>query len=162
MPTITPLHPDYVFEARRVIYRVAHDLFHPDDSLLTTISQYESCWPLQDVIQFQEHYVDRDGIFLVMWEEGHIIATGALRRLEESIGEIKRVWLLTEYQGKGYGYQLMAALIQQARNNGYAKLRLETAPALQPRAYAFYHSLGFKDIPRYGNDPDDVGMELIL
>jgi N-acetylglutamate synthase-like GNAT family acetyltransferase len=51
---------------------------------------------------------------------GRIIGTGALQRLDETTGEIKRVWLLPEYQGQGLGYQMMARLIETAREKGYA------------------------------------------
>ncbi len=98
----------------------------------------------------------------MLCDEGRIIGTGALRKLEEGVGEIKRVWLLPEYQGQGLGYRMMQALIDMARQKGYAKLRLETSPAYQQRAYKFYKKLGFYEIPRYGDDPDDVGMELGL
>jgi len=53
-------------------------------------------------------------------------------------------------------------LLAVAREKGYTKVRLQTNPAYQQRAFAFYQRLGFYEIPRYGNDPDDVGMELVL
>jgi putative acetyltransferase len=162
MPMITPLRPEHAEEARHLIYTVAHDLFHPHELLEETIARYETSWPLKDVLAFEKHYIHQDGTFLVMVEGDRIIATGALHRLEGSVGEIKRVWLKTNYHGQGYGYQMMAALLDAARRFGYAKVRLETAPAYQPRAVAFYQRLGFVEIPRYGDDPDDIGMELAL
>jgi hypothetical protein len=41
-------------------------------------------------------------------------------------------------------------------------MRLETDRLVQARAVEFYKRLGFYEIPRYGDDPDDMGMELIL
>lgn len=162
MPTILPLQTGRALEARRLIHTVAHDLFHPEEPLEETLARYEQDWPLDDVLDFQEKYNHVGGAFLVMEDNGRIIATGALRHLETGIGEIKRMWLATEYQGQGLGCQMMTALLAEARKLGYTKVRLETAPAYQARAYAFYHKLGFQDIPRYGDDPDDIGMELDL
>lgn len=162
MFTIAPLQPHQAREARHLIYTVAHDLFHKNESLEETISRYEHSWPLADILDYQQHYVDKGGTFLAMIHNGCIIATGALRRHEVDIGEIKRVWLQTSFQGHGLGYRMMTALLKAARQHGYAKVWLETAPAYQPRAYAFYHRMGFQDIQRYGDDPDDIGMEFVL
>jgi putative acetyltransferase len=162
MPEIHPINPSQVAEARRTIYTVAHDIFREHKSLEEDIQLFEKIWPLHDVEDFQRSYVDNGGIFLVMCENGRIICTGALRRLEEQVGEVKRLWLLPEYQGQGLGYQMILRLMVEARERGYLKLRLETSPAYQPRAYAFYRRVGFYEIPRYGDDPDDVGLELVL
>ncbi len=162
MPDITPLRPEQTAEAKRVIYTVAHELFHDRDTLEEAIAYYEVNWPLRDIDDFQQDYVENGGTFLVTIESGRIIGAGALRRLEDKIGEIKRLWLLPEVQGQGLGYRMMMQLLAVAREKGYTKVRLQTNPAYQQRAFAFYQRLGFYEIPRYGNDPDDVGMELVL
>lgn len=162
MPEITPLIPEQAAEARRVIYAVAHAQFPHKETLEESIRLYEETWPLGDVENYQHAYLEKGGTFLVMRDCGRIIATGALRWLEDGIGEIKRLWLLPEYQGQGLGYQMMLALLAAARELGYHTVRLETSPSYQARAFAFYKQMGFKEIPRYGDDPLDVGMELVL
>ncbi len=162
MPEIISLRPDQVAEARRVIYLTARALFEPKLSIEEAVALFEKDWPIRDVANFQQSYVENGGAFLVICEDGRIIGTGALRKLEDGVGEIKRLWLLPEYQGQGLGYRMMLALYKIARENGYRKLRLETSPVYQQRAFAFYKKLGFREIPRYGDDPDDVGMELEL
>ncbi|HEX9012179.1 MAG TPA: GNAT family N-acetyltransferase, partial [Anaerolineaceae bacterium] len=117
---------------------------------------------LRDVDDFQRGYVENGGVFLVLREGDQIIGTGALRRYDGHTGEIKRVWLLPDYHGQGLGYRLMQALLGVARDYGYTKVRLQTSPSFQPRAFLFYQQLGFIEIPAYGDDPDDVGMELTL
>lgn len=162
MLELLPMQPDQVAEARRVIYTVAHEQFHTQDSLEETLAHYQQTWPLRDLDDFQQGYVENGGAFLVLCEDGRIIGTGALRRLDDTTGEVKRVWLLPEYQGRGLGYRIMLRLLEIARENGYTKVRLETSPAYQPQAFAFYKRMDFYEIPRYGDDPDDVGMERIL
>ncbi len=163
MPEIIPIQPEQVEEARRVIYATAHAIFHDGATLEESIALYEEKWPLPDIADFQNTYRDSGGDFLVMVENGRIIGTGALRRLEDGIGEIKRLWFLPESQGKGLGYQMMMRLLEMARELGYHKVRLETSPAYQQRAFAFYQRLGFTVIPLYkGDEEDDTGMELSL
>ena len=161
-PSITPLRPEQVAEAKHVIYTVAHQVFHDRDTLEESIAYYEANWTLKDVDDFQHSYVENGGTFLVTTDGGRIIGTGALRRLEDTIGEIKRLWLLPEYQGRGLGYRMMTRLLAFAREQGYAKIRLETSSSYQARAYQFYRRMGFQDIPRFGDDPDDVALELVL
>jgi putative acetyltransferase len=162
MPTIFPLLPTQTAEARRVIYTVAHAIFHDGNTLEEAFAYYEVNWPLPDIADFQQSYVENGGTFLVTMDGERIIGTGALRRMEDRVGEIKRLWLLPEYQGQGLGYQMMMQLLSAARAQGYLKVRLQTSPAYQQRAFAFYQRLGFYEIPRYGKDPDDSGMELNL
>jgi GNAT superfamily N-acetyltransferase len=163
MPEIYPIRPDQVAEARLVIYITAHGLFHQGETLAQTIANYKTDWPLTDLDTYQQTYVEHGGTFLVTCaDDGRIIGTGALKFLEAGVGELKRVWLLPEYQGQGLGYRMMRRLIDAAREQGYTCVRLETCPAYQPRAFAFYQQIGFREIPRYGDDPDDVGLELVL
>ena len=162
MLEFSTLRPDQIAEARRVIYTVAHKHFNEQDPLEETIVRYQTTWPLRDLDNFQQEYIENGGTFLVLCEDGRIIGTGALRRLDDTTGEIKRVWLLPEHHGQGLGYQIMTHLLDAACEKGYTRVRLETSPAYQQRAFAFYRKLGFYEIPRYGDDPDDVGMEMLL
>ena len=162
MPEIHPITLDQIDEARRMIFTVAHSLFNRCETLEESIARYETSWPLRDISNYQREYIEKDGAFLVYIDAGRIVGTGALRKMEEGVGEIKRLWLLPEYQGQGLGYRMMMHLLDMAREKGYAKVRLQTSPAYQKKAYVFYQRLGFYEIPDYGDDPDDVGMELVL
>lgn len=162
MIEIRPLRPEEITVARQVIWATAHQQFNADQTLEEACARYATSWPLRDLDDYQKIYVENGGTFLVMCEGDRIIGTGALKKLEDGVAEIKRLWLLPEHQRRGLGYRMMQALITEARARGYTALRLETSPAYQQRAYDFYHQLGFYDIPRYGDDPDDVGMEMLL
>ncbi|NTU57263.1 MAG: GNAT family N-acetyltransferase, partial [Anaerolineales bacterium] len=65
------------------------------------------------------------------------------------------------YHGQGLGYRMMQELFKIARDLGYKVMRLET-DNVQKRAVDFYKRLGFYEIPRFGDDPDDIGMEMYL
>ncbi|MEQ8503945.1 MAG: GNAT family N-acetyltransferase [Rhodospirillales bacterium] len=87
----------------------------------------------------------------------------AARPLSDDIAEMKRLYVRSGFQGKGYGRQLVEAVILWARDAGYAALRLDTLGHMA-EARALYLRLGFLDIPAYHADtaPGMHFMELAL
>lgn len=165
MPQIVPMRPELTGEAKRMIYSVAHELFHEQDTLEESIALYESQWTLRDVDDFQHAYNENGGVFLATMDGERLVGTGALKRLEDGVGELKRLWLLPEYQGQGLGYAMMQRLLEAARAQGYTRVRLETSAVYQTRAYAFYKRVGFYDIPGFGEDaedPDNAFLEMLV
>lgn len=159
---ISPLRPDQVDQAKHLIYSVAHELFHERDTFAESVAWYESRGQLRDVEDFQASYIDGGGVFFTLVDEGRLIGTGALRLLGDGAAEVKRLWLLPEYHGRGLGYRLLTALLQAARARGCQRVRLETDAEHQTRARAFYRRVGFYEIPPYSGDPHAVALELRL
>ena len=87
----------------------------------------------------------------------------ALRPIEDSCGEIKRMFVLPTARRNGVGRALMGQLISNAHRMGYASLRLGTL-AEMTGAQGLYRELGFTPIPRYRADEmvDTVFFELDL
>ena len=148
--------------AKRVVYRVAHAIFNDQRPLEESITYYESKHELKDMDDIQKSYFENGGIFLVMTENDQIICTGAIRQIEGDICELKRLWLLTDYHGRGLGYRMLQACLSFAREQGYKRIRLETDPVAQSRALEFYKKLGFYEIPSYTERGDEVAMEMVL
>lgn len=151
------LRLEQVDDAKLVILTVAAGIFAPHDPPQAFINRW---WQLlTDVDGFAEAYALPDGLFLVATDDGRVIGTGALRRLDEQTAELKRMWLLEAYQGRGIGYGLFQSLVEFGRAAGYQRVRL-TASDRSTRALAFYRRVGFRtiDLPRV--DDDDVSMEL--
>lgn len=159
---IRRIEPREVPFAKELIYRVAHQVFQDTRPLEESIAFYESKGTLKDMDDVQHTYFENDGSFLVMTDEDRIIGTGAIRRLDDTTCELKRVWLLFEYHGKGLGYRMIQELLAFAREKGYQRIRLETDRDAQRRAYELYKRLGFYEIPRYSDHQDEVAMEMIL
>lgn len=162
MIKIRQIEPDEVPTAKQLIYRVAHEVFQDTRPLEESIAFYEARAQLHDMDELQQTYFASDGIFLVLTEDDRIIGTGAVRKIDAEICELKRVWLLFEYHGMGLGYRMIQELFSFARAKGYRRIRLETDQAAQNRAFELYKRIGFYEIPRYSDNEDDVAMEMIL
>lgn len=87
-------------------------------------------------------YLESGGDFLVGELDGSIVATGALRRIDAEIGEIKRMRVLPLYQRRGFGQQVLDALERRAMGVGLSTLELDTT-AGQVAARAFYGKNGY-------------------
>lgn len=162
MTEIRPIQEHEIPEAKLVIFTVAFEIFKEAGTLEESIATYTAQGKLSEMDDVQANYFDNGGTFLVTVQDGSIIGTGAIRYLEEGVCELKRLWLLSEHHGQGLGYRMMQELFRVAREKGYKVIRLETDRIVQARAVQFYKRLGFHEIPRFGDDPDDMGMELIL
>ena len=91
------------------------------------------------------------GAFLVGYDEGRAVAIGGVRRLEDAICEIKRMYVVADARGRGVGRALRAALEQAARGLGYESGRLDAGPR-QTDSRALFASAGYVDIPRYNDN----------
>jgi putative acetyltransferase len=162
MIAIRPIQTQEWTAAKRVVYRVAHEIFNDKRSLEEAIAYYEARGELKDMDDIQKNYFEARGTFLVMLMDSELIGTGAIRKLREDICELKRLWLLTEHHGKGLGYLMIQELFSFARGSGYKRIWLQTDATYQSRALEFYKRLGFDEIPRYSDRTDDISMELVL
>ncbi len=161
MIKIRRIQPDEVATAKQLIYRVAHQVFQDTRPLAESMAFYEAQGELHDIDDLQNEYICNHGTFLVMTDEDRIICTGAVRRIDDEICELKRLWLLFDYHGKGLGYRMIQELLAFARAEGYRRMRLETDQEHQHRAFEFYKRFGFHEIPRYSAS-EDVAMEIVL
>ena len=77
----------------------------------------------------------------------------ALRKLQDGICEMKRLYVRPPFRGRGLGRDLVLTLIEEARLSLYAKMRLDTIAASMTEAVSLYRSLGFREIPPYFRHP---------
>jgi putative acetyltransferase len=162
MIEIRPVQPNEWMQAKRVVYRVAYVIFAGDRPLEEFIAYHESLHELKDMDDIQKNYFENGGVFLGMFEDGEMICTGAIRRLNDETCELKRLWLLTEHHGQGLGYRMLQELLSIAKERGYKRMRLETDPVAQRRALNFYRQIGFYEIPGYSGQMDELAMEMVL
>lgn len=93
------------------------------------------------------------GAFFIARRAGTPIGCGAVRRLDASAGEIKRMYVTPEARGHGVGRAVLAALEAEARRLGLTRLVLETGDR-QPEAIALYERFGYVRIPAFGEYVD--------
>jgi putative acetyltransferase len=89
------------------------------------------------------------GAFLVVHVDGAPVGCGALRRIDNDTGELKRMYVAPAARGTGLGRRLVEALEAEARALGMRRLVLETGTR-QLAAIALYRAVGFEPIPLYG------------
>lgn len=161
MITIRPIKQEEIPEAKHVILSVAYNIFGFEGTLEESIRHFEASGEFNDMDNVQSNYFEAGGTFLVVVNGEQVIGSGALRRLDENAAELKRMWLLEKYHGRGIGYLLISQLIDYATQIRYARIRLQTSPE-QTRALTFYRKIGFYEIPCYNDDVSEISMEMKL
>ena len=124
------------------------------------LKRYDS---LSDIENVRSHYFDNNGAFLVLVDGERVVGSGAIRKLDAEICELKRMWFLKAYRGQGLGWKMAQMLFDFAIQAQYQKVRLDLAnEERQSQALNFYRKLGFYPIERYNDSPCQVFMEKLL
>ncbi|MFG6566484.1 GNAT family N-acetyltransferase [Sulfitobacter sp. 1A13679] len=100
----------------------------------------------------EEHARPR-GIILLAERGGIPLGCGMSHALTETESEIKRVFVTDAARGTGAGRAICQRLVDQAREDGFAKVYLDTSVGFAP-ARALYRSLGFVERGPYQPMPD--------
>jgi putative acetyltransferase len=87
--------------------------------------------------------------FVIARVDGCAVGCGALRALQMGIGEVKRMFVLPEFRGRGIARRILKALESRARDLGHATVWLETGVG-QPEAISLYKSAGYLEFAGWG------------
>ena len=96
-----------------------------------------------------EHVDAGRGVFLVARVAGTAVGCGAIRVLDSSTAEVKRMYVEPDQRGKGVGWAVLQRLEAAARELGVRRLVLETG-IHQEAAIALYRRAGFNQIDCWG------------
>ncbi len=88
------------------------------------------------------------GVFLVGYEGERPVAIGGVRRLQERVCEIKRMYVVPDARSRGAGRALLEALEDAARELGYERVRVDAGPA-QTHSVSLFERTGYVEIAKY-------------
>ena len=131
-------------------YKLAADLFREYAAKLAVDLDFQDF--NGELAQIDQIYGKPAGILFLAYEKADALGCFGIRKLEEGICELKRMYLREEARGRGYGKELLSFAMSQARKLGYKKMRLDTLPDMQ-QAIRLYEKLGFYEIPAYRYNP---------
>ncbi|MBP1549524.1 MAG: GNAT family N-acetyltransferase [Oscillospiraceae bacterium] len=110
-------------------------------------------------------YLDIENYFKAFWcmfDGGKIIGAVGVKELDNASCELKSLYLLEKYHGKGYGKCLLNKAIDYTKEAGYEKMYLDSL-STSTKAISLYRRFGFTDTERYNeNECSDVFMVLDL
>ena len=106
----------------------------------------------QEIADLPGDYDPPGGALLVADEGHHLVGMIAMRSVDGSVAEMKRLFVRPEARGRGLATELINQLLDEARRQNYAEIRLDTLPMMK-RAQSLYESLGFDDIEPYYQTP---------
>jgi putative acetyltransferase len=144
-------------EVKNLILQICEEIFE------TTAQIIQKHDPMLDIDRVQDNYFDRQGIFLIVMDANTVVGCGGIKRLDNQTCELKRMWLLKEYRGRGLGWKLAQMLLDFAKQADYQRIRLDVfSQDKQKSAIAFYQKLGFYSIDQYNDSLCQIFMEKIL
>ncbi len=142
--------PEFIIARTEEDYREARTLLREYEAA----SEVDLCFQgfEEEVETLERMYGPPGGRFLLV-RAGDATAGGvALRDSGGGICEMKRLYLRPGFRGRGLGRRCAERVVQEAREMGYARMRLDTLPSMRA-AIALYRSMGFAEIDPYTENP---------
>ena len=115
----------------------------------------------REILHLEEKYgPPRGRLYLARWG-GETAGCIALRPLDESRCEMKRLYVRPAFRNRGIARKLVDTVLADARSIGYHEMLLDTLPFLT-EAIAMYEGLGFVRTECYNDSPLDTTIYMKL
>ena len=109
----------------------------------------------EEVAGLPGKYAPPSGRLYIVYVDGEPAGCIGLREIGPSICEMQLFYLRESARGHGIGRKLIDQIITDAREIGYAKMRLDTYPPKMGKDVSLYEAHGFHEIPPYYDNPHD-------
>lgn len=116
----------------------------PEFNIPLTGTAYED----EEIPIMFESFQDDNAIYYVIESNEHILGGGGIKQLQgtnNNVCELQKMYFSPEIRGKGFGKKLIEKCLKSAKDFGYEKCYLESAPQLKA-AIHIYKSYGFKHL----------------
>lgn len=107
----------------------------------------------EELKQLPVMYGPPTGAIILAKQENEYVGCIAIRKKEENIAEVKRMYIIPTMQKQGLGQALLDKALSLAKDLNYEKLRLDTLSNMTP-AINLYKRNGFYEIPAYYHNPE--------
>ena len=116
-----------------------------------------------EIAHLEEKYAYPKGRIYLVYVEGKLAGCVGMKPLDERHAELKRLYIRPEFRGRNLGEELTRRIMNDAREEGYSILRLDTLPGLKS-AVKLYRRMGCREIEAYYDClvPKTIFMEIEL
>lgn len=103
---------------------------------------------LEDDMNTVDKFMPPRGRLLLGYVDDQPMGIACLKALTDSIGEVKRMYVRPQARNRGLGRALLNQLLEEARQIGYERIRLDSA-RFMTEAHQLYRTNGFREIEAY-------------
>jgi putative acetyltransferase len=115
-----------------------------------------------DVLDVEANYNNSGGRFWVLTDlRGTIVGTVGIAKLSSDVCELRKMYLLPEWRGRGLGKHMLGEAIAFARSSGFEMIHLDTHTQMLT-AIGLYRAHGFVERAGIVCDRCDLAFELTL
>ena len=153
--------PEYILANNQLEYEAAQLLFNEYAQWLNIDLCFQNFD--EELQQLSIMYAATSGGIVLCKKDNDFIGCSAIRKIDTTSCELKRMWVQLPYQKLGIGETLLKECIALAKKLNYKEIRLDTLKRLQP-AIKLYKKYNFIETEAYYKNPnnDVVYMKLVL
>ncbi len=111
----------------------------------------------EELAHLDAMYSAPSGVIFLSKEEDIFTGCVAVRKKDNDVAELKRMYIKPEYREAGLGSELLKSALDAATTMGYKKIRLDTLSHMTP-AISLYKKYGFYEIEPYYFNPEKNAM----
>jgi putative acetyltransferase len=147
-PMKTAMKVEYVFEG--LLLEEVRALFREYAGWLAIDLSFQGF--AEELAGLPGEYAAPHGTLLLGLAGDAVAGCVAVRRWEDRVCEMKRLYVRERFTGQGCGRVLAVHAIEWARRAAYERMLLDTLPSMAA-AQRLYEDLGFRDIAPYRFNP---------